>query len=61
MLGNYDITYNTASFTISKKAASVTPERGEQDLRRGGPGVDRHAQRLPGRRRRDGDLQPHGG
>ena len=25
VLGNYDITYNTASFTINKKAASVTP------------------------------------
>src|SRR5207244_8944864 len=24
-LGNYDITYNTASFTITRKAASVTP------------------------------------
>src|SRR5919109_919230 len=25
VLGNYDITYNTASFTISKPGASVTP------------------------------------
>lgn len=25
VLGNYDITYNTADFTITKKAASVTP------------------------------------
>jgi hypothetical protein len=25
VLGNYDITYNTAAFTIGKKAASVTP------------------------------------
>ncbi len=25
VLGNYDITYNTASFDIAKKAASVTP------------------------------------
>ena len=25
MLGNYTITYNTASFTIDTKAASVTP------------------------------------
>ncbi len=25
MLGNYDITYNTANFTINKKTASVTP------------------------------------
>src|SRR5204863_200856 len=25
VLGNYDITYNTASFTINKKNASVTP------------------------------------
>jgi hypothetical protein len=25
MLGNYEITYNTANFTIDKKAASVTP------------------------------------
>ena len=26
VLGNYDITYNTASFTINKKTASVTPD-----------------------------------
>ena len=26
VLGNYDITYNTALFTINKKAASVTPD-----------------------------------
>src|SRR5207244_4964726 len=25
VLGNYDITYNTANFTINKKTASVTP------------------------------------
>ena len=25
VLGNYDVTYNTASFDIAKKAASVTP------------------------------------
>src|SRR6184192_1839513 len=29
VLGNYDITYNTASFDISKKAASVTPAAGQ--------------------------------
>src|SRR5246127_1477184 len=26
VLGNYDITYNTAEFTIDKKTASVTPD-----------------------------------
>src|SRR5439155_18077818 len=26
VLGNYDITYNTAAFTIDPKAASVTPD-----------------------------------
>src|SRR5207247_2060011 len=26
VLGNYTITYNTASFTINKKTASVTPD-----------------------------------
>ena len=26
VLGNYDITYNTAAFTITRKAASVTPD-----------------------------------
>src|SRR5262249_1788878 len=26
VLGNYDITYNTAQFTITKKSASVTPD-----------------------------------
>ena len=31
-----------------------------QDLRRGRPGADRHPRWLPGGRRRDGDLQPHG-
>ena len=25
VLGNYDVTYNTANFDIAKKAASVTP------------------------------------
>src|SRR5207249_2957015 len=29
VLGNYDITYNTASFDITKKAASVTPAAGQ--------------------------------
>ena len=61
VLANYTITYNTASFTITKATASVTPNAAEQDLRRGGPGVDRDAERLPGRGRRDGDLQPDGG
>src|SRR5204863_4831475 len=27
VLGNYNITYNTADFTIEKKDASVTPDR----------------------------------
>src|SRR5207247_4542028 len=29
VLGNYDITYNTASFDITKKTASVTPAAGQ--------------------------------
>src|SRR5947199_4208054 len=29
VLSNYDITYNTASFDITKKAASVTPSAGQ--------------------------------
>ena len=62
MLGNYDITYNTANFTITTKAASVTPERREQDLRRRPiRRLTGDAQRLPGGRRRDGELQPDGG
>ena len=55
------ITYNTANFDITTKAASVTPSGRGQDLRRGGPDADRHARRLPGGGRRDGELQPHGG
>ena len=61
VLGNYDITYNTANFTIAPKAASVTPNAASKTYGDGRPGADRHARRLPGGRRRDGDLQPHGG
>ena len=43
VLGNYDITYNTGSFNIAKKAASVTPSAAGKDLRRGRPGADRRA------------------
>ena len=39
VLGNYTITYNTASFTINPATASVTPNAGEQDLRRRRPGA----------------------
>ena len=49
VLGNYDITYNTASFTINKKAASVTPNAASKTYGDGGPDVDRHADGLPGR------------
>ena len=58
VLGNYDITANTASFDITRKAASVTPAAREQDLRRGRPGPHRHTRRLPGRGQRDRHLQP---
>ena len=38
-LGNYDITYNTAAFTITKKAASVTPTAGGKVYGTPGPDV----------------------
>ncbi len=44
----------------SREGGVGDAERGEQDLRRRRPGVDRHADRLPGGGRRDRDLQPHG-
>ena len=39
MLGNYDITYNTASFTINAEGGVGDAERGEQDLRRADPAL----------------------
>ena len=60
VLGNYAITYNTASFTIDKKTASVTPNAASKIYGEADPALDRHADRLPGRRRCDGDVQPHG-
>ena len=61
VLGNYTITYNTAELHDRPEGCFGDAERGEQDLRRGRSGVHRHADRVPGRGRRDGDLQPHGG
>ena len=59
VLGNYTITYNTASFTINEggvgDADAASKTYGAAD-----PALDRDAERLPGGRRRDGDLQPHG-
>ena len=60
VLANYDVTANTASFDITRKAASVTPAAATQDLRRSRPGSDRHARGLPGRGQRDRHLQPDG-
>ena len=50
VLGNYDITSNTASFDIDEEGGVGDAGGGEQDLRRGGPDADRRARRLPGRR-----------
>ena len=61
VLSNYNITYNTANFTITPRNCVGDAERREQDLRRCRPGVHGNAERLPGSRRRDGDLQPHVG
>ena len=58
-LANYNITYNTANFTINVRTASVTPAARARPTAQSTL-LDRHAERLPGGRRRDGDLQPHG-
>ena len=60
MLGNYNVTYKTATFTIDKKTASVTPRR---PARPTAPPTrpHRHPLRLPRRRRRHRELQPHRG
>ena len=44
-----------------RSAASVTPNAASKTYGDRGPGVDRHAERVPGGGWRDGDLQPHGG
>ena len=61
VLGNYTITYNTAELHDYHEACLGDAECGEQDVWCCRPGVDRHAERVPGSGRRDGDLQPHGG
>ena len=61
ILGNYSITYNTASFTITREAGVGDADRGEQDLRRGRPGLHGNAEWVPGGGRGDGELQPDGG
>ena len=62
VLGNYTITYNTAELhDRPRRPASVTPNAASKTYGDCRSGVHRHADWLPGRRRRDGDLQPHGG
>ena len=61
VLGNYDITYNTASFNIATKAASVTPAAASKTYGAGDPALTGTLSWLPGGGRRDGELQPHGG
>ena len=61
VLTNYTITYNTALFTISPEAGLGDTERGLEDVWGRGPGIDRDAERVPGSRWRDGNLQPDGG
>ena len=56
VLGNYTITYNTAELHDQREGCVGDAERGEQDLWGCRPGVHRHADWLPGRRRRDGDA-----
>ena len=60
VLGNYDITYNTAPFDIAKKAASVTPAAASKTYGAADPTFTGTLERLPGGGRRDGELQPHG-
>ena len=59
--GNYDITYNTASFTITTKAASVTPNAASKTYGDADPALTGTLVGFLAARRRDGDLQPHGG
>ena len=60
MLSNYSITYNTASFTIDAKAASVTPNAASKTYGDADPAFTWNADWVPGSRRCDSDLQPHG-
>ena len=48
VLGNYNITYNTASLHDQPKAASVTPNAASKTYGDADPSVHRHAHRLPG-------------
>ena len=50
VLGNYDITYNTASFTIDEGGGLGDAECGEQDLRRRRPDASRARSRASWRR-----------
>ena len=61
VLSNYSITYNTASFTITAKPASVTPDAASKIYGAADPALHGNAERLPGGGRRDGELQPDGG
>ena len=58
VLSNYTITYNTASFTITAKPASVTPNAASKNYGEVDPALTGTLERLPGGGRRDGDLQP---
>ena len=58
-LGNYDITYNTANFTINTKAASVTPNAASKTYGDADPAFTGTLYRVPGGGWRDGDVQPH--
>ena len=60
VLSNYSITYNTASFTIDPKAASVTPNAASKIYGDADPALTGTLSWVPGSRRCDSDLQPHG-
>ena len=63
VLGNYNITYNTATFTINQANASVTPNPAGKTYgqSRSEPADNRDADRIPGLGQRDRDLQPNTG
>ena len=61
MLGNYDDHLQHGGFTISKKAASVTPDAASKTYGAADPALTGTLSGLPRGGRRDGDLQPHRG
>ena len=60
VLGNYDVTANTASFDITRKAASVTPAAATKIYGAADPALTGTLEGFLRRGQRDRDLQPDG-